>query len=184
MGAIDRSMTLVELATLISEALEGAGITSTLSGGAVVSIYTHNEYESYDLDFITSERNSAIAHALAPLGFQHQPGTRAFVHPDTDYFAEFPPGPLGLGETVLDHKDATVIETGYGRLRILTPTQSAMDRLSAYIAWNDGQAFDQAVMLAKRHELDWGALARWAEREGAEAPLIDKVRARAARRSG
>lgn len=119
MSTIDRTTTLVELATLISEALEEAGITSTLSGGAVVSIYTLNEYESYDLDFITSERNSAIARALAPLGFHHQPGTRAFIHPDTEYFAEFPPGPLGLGETVLDHQDAAVIETGYGRLRIL-----------------------------------------------------------------
>ncbi len=184
MGTIDRRTTLVELATLISEALEAAGITSTLSGGAVVSIYTLNEYESYDLDFITSERNSAIARALAPLGFQHQPGTRAFMHPDTDYFAEFPPGPLGLGETVLDHKEATVIETGYGRLRILTPTQSAMDRLSAHIAWNDGQAFDQAVMLAKRHELDWSALTRWAEREGADTSLIDRLRERAGRATG
>lgn len=46
MSTIDRTTTLVELATLISEALEVAGITSTLSGGAVVSIYTLNEYES------------------------------------------------------------------------------------------------------------------------------------------
>lgn len=114
MSTIDRTTTLVELATLISEALEAAGITSTLSGGAAVSIYTLNEYESYDLDFVTSERNSAIARALAPLGFRHQPGTRAFTHPDAEYFAEFPPGPLGLGETALDHQDAAVIETGYG----------------------------------------------------------------------
>ncbi|MBN2405124.1 MAG: hypothetical protein JXE06_06040 [Coriobacteriia bacterium] len=181
MSTVDRTTTLVELATLISEALEGAGIASTLSGGAVVSIYTRNEYESYDLDFITSERNSAIARALAPLGFHHQPGTRAFIHPDTEYFAEFPPGPLGLGETVLDHQDAAVIETGYGRLRILTPTQSVMDRLAAYIAWSDGQALDQAVMIARNHELDWSALAGWAEREGADASLIARVRARAGR---
>lgn len=181
MGKIDRTTTLVELATLVSEALEDAGITSTLSGGAVVSIYTLNEYESHDLDFITSERNSTIARALAPLGFRHQLGTREFTHPDTDYFAEFPPGPLGLGETALDHQDAAVIQTGYGRLRILTPTQSAMDRLAGYVAWGDGQALDQAVMIARHHELDWSALAQWAEREGADASLIPRVKARAER---
>ncbi|TDB37829.1 MAG: hypothetical protein D9V44_07205 [Actinobacteria bacterium] len=100
MSGIDHTATLLELATLVSEVLERAGIVSTLSGGAAVSIYTKNEYESHDLDFVTSERNSTIACALAPLGFESEPGTRAFSHPDTDYFVEFPPGPLGLGETV------------------------------------------------------------------------------------
>jgi hypothetical protein len=131
MGRIDHTTTLLELAGLVAGALERANITSTLSGGAVVSIYTDNEYESHDLDFITSERNSEIAVALAPLGFKSEPGTRAFSHPDTDYFVEFPPGPLGLGETVIDHSDAAVMQTRYGRLRLLTPTQSTMDRLAS-----------------------------------------------------
>ncbi|MBN2823467.1 MAG: acetate--CoA ligase family protein [Coriobacteriia bacterium] len=178
MDRINRNTTLVELATLVSEALEAANVTSTLSGGAAVSIYTLNEYESHDLDFITSERNSTIAQVLAPLGFQCQPGTREFTHPDTDYFVEFPPGPLGLGETTIDHEDAVVIQTGYGRLRILTPTQSVMDRLAGYVAWGDNQALDQAVMIARHHELDWGDLALWAEREGAAASLINRVKVR------
>jgi hypothetical protein len=38
------------VAALVSTALEAAGISAVLSGGAVVSIYTHNEYESADLD--------------------------------------------------------------------------------------------------------------------------------------
>ncbi len=166
---------------MVSEALERANITSTLSGGAVVSIYTHNEYESHDLDFITSERNTTIAQALTPLGFRHEPGTREFTHPGTDFFVEFPPGPLGLGETVIEHSDAAVIQTGYGSLRILTPTQSAMDRLAGYVAWGDNQALDQAVMIARHHELDWPALTQWAEREGADAALISRVKARAGR---
>ena len=56
MGTIRGQTTLRELAALISQALERAGITAALSGGAAVSLYTQNEYESYDLDFVSSER--------------------------------------------------------------------------------------------------------------------------------
>lgn len=181
MVRIDHTTTLLELAALVSQALEQFNIASTLSGGAAVSIYTDNEYESYDLDFVTSERNSTIARALAPLGFESEPGTRAFHHPGTEYFVEFPPGPLGLGETIIDHKDAVVIETAYGSLRILTPTQSVMDRLASYLAWHDNQAFDQAAMIAKHHELDWEAIGRWARAEGADASLVSRVKERAGR---
>ncbi len=181
MGSIDHTTTLLELATLVAEALERAGIVSALSGGAAVSIYTENEYESHDLDFVTSERNSTIASALAPLGFTSEPGTRAINHPDTDYFIEFPPGPLGLGETVIDYQDTVVLESAFGRLRILTPTQSAMDRLASYIAWRDNQAFDQAVMIARYHDLDWESISRWVDNEGADAALVERVKNRAGR---
>ena len=41
----------VELAALVSQALEAAGIKATLSGGGAVSVYTDNKYKSRDLDF-------------------------------------------------------------------------------------------------------------------------------------
>jgi hypothetical protein len=47
---IDEHTSLKELAAIVSEALENAGITATLSGGAAVSIYSDNKYESEDLD--------------------------------------------------------------------------------------------------------------------------------------
>ena len=50
---ISESTTLVELAAIVSETLEQAGIVATLSGGAAVSIYTENRYLSEDLDFVT-----------------------------------------------------------------------------------------------------------------------------------
>jgi hypothetical protein len=43
---------LEELAQYTYAGLEQAGIDVTLSGGACVSIYTHNAYQSYGLDFI------------------------------------------------------------------------------------------------------------------------------------
>jgi murein DD-endopeptidase len=50
---ITETTALIELATLVSEALERAGIVATLSGGAAVSIYSENRYLSEDLDFVT-----------------------------------------------------------------------------------------------------------------------------------
>ena len=53
MAEITSSTSLEELAAIISQALEVAGILATLSGGAAVSIYTNNRYQSEDLDFVT-----------------------------------------------------------------------------------------------------------------------------------
>jgi hypothetical protein len=179
MSPINRSTTQEELAALITAALDDAGIRGTLSGGAAVSIYSENEYESVDLDFITSARNDAIAKALEPLGFRHESGKREFIHPGTDYYAEFPPGPLAFGETVVAVSKTALLETAFGSIRIVTPTQSVMDRLAHFVAWHDNQAFDQAAMVARRNDLDWGALEEWARNEGAPADILDRLRAKA-----
>lgn len=42
------------LTVIVSDTLEKAGIIATLSGGAAVSIYTDNPYQSVDLDFATT----------------------------------------------------------------------------------------------------------------------------------
>ncbi len=43
MAAIDRSTTPQEIAALVSQALQSAGIPATLSGGAAVALYSENE---------------------------------------------------------------------------------------------------------------------------------------------
>jgi hypothetical protein len=176
---VDRETSLEEMAALVSQTLERAGIQATLSGGGAVSMYTENEYESYDLDFVTSERNTVIAKVIEPLGFRHRAGTREFRHPDSDYYVEFPAGPLSFGETIVPNAAAATLQTVFGPIRIVTPTQSVMDRLAAYVAWKDNQAFDQAVMIAHRHPLDWSALREWAGRERVDPHVIDRLRKRA-----
>lgn len=66
---IGRDTSLRELAVLVSQALERAGITATLAGGGAVVVYSENEYESCDLDFVTSRGAREIVSAIAPLGF-------------------------------------------------------------------------------------------------------------------
>ena len=59
-----------DLACLIYEALKNSGIDAILVGGACVSIYSENRYQSYDLDFVTYEELKTIEKALKKLRFQ------------------------------------------------------------------------------------------------------------------
>ena len=179
--AIDSNTSLEELAALISHALEAAGIPATLSGGSVVTIYSENEYQSVDLDFVTSEGRAALRSAIEPLGFYPSGNVRQFEHPHTDWFVEFPTGPLSFGDTYVDHCDVPPRDTDYGPLRIITPTQSVMDRLAAFWYHNDPQTWDQAIMVTKHQNVDWKILYAWAESEGQDRSDIDRLRKRANR---
>ena len=90
---IDEGTSLVELAAIVSEALENAGITATLSGGAAVTIYSDNKYQSVDLDFVTAALVDDLTAALEPLGFVRagRPRLSVFEHPKAKWYLEFPP---------------------------------------------------------------------------------------------
>ena len=90
MSSITPDTSMLEIAVLVSEALEAAGISAVLGGGGAVSQYSDNEYMTTDLDFITIERNKTIAPVVAKLGFTLE--GKDFHHPKSRYFLEFPPG--------------------------------------------------------------------------------------------
>lgn len=176
---INGRTTAVELAARVSQVLEAAGITATLSGGGAVSVYTENEYESQDLDFVTSEQRGRLATALEPLGFTLAGDRRHFAHPDTEFFLEFPAAPLQFGNRVVQHDDIPRRDTPWGPLRVITPTLCVMDRLAAYWHWHDRQSWDQAVMVARHHQVDYDALVTYAREEGAPPGDIRKLETQA-----
>ena len=49
---IEPTTSVNDLALIVGGALEEAGVIAILTGGAVVSIYTENQYQSFDLDFV------------------------------------------------------------------------------------------------------------------------------------
>lgn len=180
MEQISESTTIEELAGIVSATLEGAGISAVLSGGAVVSIYTNNEYESGDLDFISPASTSSLAEAMGSLGFVRR--GRTFSHPRTALFVEFPAGPLAIGDQLIRPTEVAEKQTAAGTLRLLTPTQCVMDRLAAYFHWNDLQSLDQAVMVASSQAIRLARLEEWAKRERASEKLEIFKRHLAARR--
>ena len=177
---ISAKTTAVELAALVSLALEASGIPATLSGGGAVSIYTQNLYQSKDLDFVSSERRDRLAEALSPLGFELASDRRHFAHPATSLYVEFPPDLLQFGNKDVSHKDVPVMETEWGPLRVITATHSVMDRLAAYWHWNDRQSWDQAVLVARHASIDYEELLSYAKGGGVDVADVTRLQAEAA----
>jgi hypothetical protein len=168
MPEITEQSSLEEVAAIVSDALDDAGITATLSGGSAVTIYSNNQYRSRDLDFVTSAMVADLEPVLKRLGFEHTgvPRLSQFSHPKVEWYVEFPPSPLTFGHLHVNPKDCAVIELPVGKLRIITPTQSVMDRLAAAYAWKDAQSRDQAILVAAEQDIDWEALEVWFANEG------------------
>lgn len=175
---ITETSSLPEIAVIVSEALQRAGITATLSGGSAVTIYTQNDYLSNDLDFVTSAMIHELEPVLKSLGFVHTgvPRLSQFSHPKVKWYLEFPPSPLAFGHLFADPKDCALLDLPVGRLRIITPTQSVMDRLAAAFAWKDPQSREQAMMVAARQKIDWKALGEWFANEGESQDEFERFR--------
>ena len=157
-------MNMSELAAYVCSHLLCNGIEVVLSGGACVSLYTAGQYVSYDLDFIEnlSSGRRKLKKILEQIGF-HEEG-RYFKHPETDYFLEFPPGPLAVGDE--PPQQISILTFATGQLKALSPTDCLKDRLSAYYHWNDRQCLEQAILIAKSQEVDISEVERWSKGEG------------------
>lgn len=166
MAEITANTSLPELASIVSQTLMAGGVEATLSGGAAVSIYTDNRYQSKDLDFVSSAAQQTLAALIRPLGFVETDSRRLFAHPQAQWLLEFPPGPLGFGWLVVDSSKLESLNTAWGPIRIISPTLCVMDRLAAYLHWRDRQCWEQAVWVAQRHEIDWADLRSWSSQEG------------------
>lgn len=176
MAEISEATSIEELAVIISEALEAAGIIATLSGGGAVSIYSNNAYMSHDLDFVTLEDSKNLLKAIAPLGFVQCRVKRFFEHPRTEWLVEFPAGPLGFGERDVDERSINLLQTKHGALRVITPTLCVIDRLAAYFHHCDRQCWDQAVMVCRSCSVDWDDISNWAKNERPEFKEVEKLR--------
>lgn len=163
---ITRETTLPELAAIVYGHLAKHGISATLTGGAVVTIYTSNRYESGDLDFISPNDHKHILEVMKLIGFEpHPPASKNLSHSESEFTVEFPGrvNMIGGSLEVVDHQ----VEIDGVKIRMLSPTQSVMDRLAAYIAWKDPQGLDQAEWICERHPVLFEKIKKWAEAEGA-----------------
>ncbi|OFZ79019.1 MAG: hypothetical protein A2583_14900 [Bdellovibrionales bacterium RIFOXYD1_FULL_53_11] len=153
---------LAALCAIICEALQYAGIDAFLSGGAVVSIYTENRYESFDLDFITIADRRKIHEVMVRLGFARTE-SRLYAHPKSKYAVEFPGAAFLIGDQPI--RDFAKLKLPQGTLKLLTPTDCVKDRMAAYFHWSDRQALNQAVAVAKSHPIDVADIEAWSKRE-------------------
>ena len=72
MTEVHEGLSVEDLAALVCSTLERHGVHVVLSGGSVVSIYSDNAYQSYDLDFIQTGLARTTNPAMEELGFTKQ----------------------------------------------------------------------------------------------------------------
>lgn len=161
MTSITRALRREYVAAIVCQALSNHGIVVVLSGGSVVSIYSENEFESFDLDFVRTGLPQKVDEVLLGLGFSKQ--GRHWVNPNTDFWVEFPAGPVAIGDTLIS--DFAERETPFGTLRLLGPTECVMDRLAWYFHNGDLECLEQAVAVARRNPIDLKRVAEWATKE-------------------
>lgn len=162
-------LNIKELACIIHNALKDQGIEAILVGGACVSIYSHNRYQSYDLDFVTYENLKLIEKVLTKIGFKRL--GRCFSRSDCPYIIDFVNPPVAIGKSYI--RNFKTLKTAKGSLQLLTPTDCVKDRLSSYIHWDDQQALEQALIVAESHQIDLDDILNWAKAEGSYKKKID-----------
>ncbi len=156
-----RDISLQDLASLVYEKFRQHNLSSILVGGACVSIYSHNEYQSYDLDFITYDDMKLISKALSELGFVKE--GKHYFHPQCPFFIDFVSPPVAIGNEPVNH--FSTIKGTLGSVKLLTPTDCVKDRLSNYYHWDDQQSLEQAVLVAQDQEIDIQKIKKWSEGE-------------------
>jgi len=156
-------MSMEELAAYVCSKLAEEGIETVLSGGSCVQIYSKGKYTSDDIDLIDrfNGGHTLIKKVMFEMGFKEH--NRYFVHDDTEWFIEFPRGPLGVGDAPVNDIATRKEETGI--LRLLTPTDCIKDRLAAYYHWDDPQSLEQAVWVAEKNTFDIVSIEEWSRKE-------------------
>lgn len=178
MKEISEQTTREELAAIVVSKLAEHKISAILVGGSVVSIYTNNKYESYDLDFVSPADHRRITAAMEELGFKAK--GKDFLHPNTQLTVEFPARQLGIGDDYPIQAEGQRVVDGV-TVTMLSPTQSIMDRLAGYFHWNDMQNLDQAVWIAQAlpDQVSIERIIEFAKRERSEEKLkvfLDRLR--------
>jgi hypothetical protein len=158
-----KDISLKDLAGYISEELRKDGIDLILVGGACVTIYSKNRYQSYDLDFITYEDLRKIKKALNKHGFEYI--SKHFIRPGCPWIIEFVSPPIAIGNEPIHH--FSNVKTKMGTIKMLQPIDCVKDRLASFYHWNDRQGLEQALDVCHEiQDIDFEELKQWSKGEG------------------
>ncbi len=169
-NTISKNLGRLEFAAEIVKQLKLHNITCVLVGGSCVSIYTNEKYVSDDLDFISPYSQSSITKALEEIGFRKD--GRYFIHDNSNFYVEFPSGPLSIGNRISVKSEGVQKVSGV-EVHMFSPTQSVMDRLAAWYHWKDRRSLFQAIAIAKNNDVDLLEIEKWSEEER-ESELYQK----------
>lgn len=156
-----------ELWKYIATELARNDIDVILVGGAVVSIYSEGAYKSGDLDFVINDfSRKKLGEVLGSLGFIQK--GRHFKHPEcTHLFIEFATFPVSIGDDYNITPDEVRSEDQI--IKIFSPTDCVRDRLASFAYFEARECLDQAVMVSKKHAVNFGKIKKWCVDESIES---------------
>lgn len=137
----------VEVPPRLTEAFRFLHVEPVLVGGSAVQVWTGERegiFQTGDLDFITHISKMDLVKA----GIEVEPSGR---HALVDGIPiEFPSGPLGAGDLILDPKQDTLLvpTTDGAVVRCIRPEACALDRLGQVVGWGERSAYLQALAVA------------------------------------
>lgn len=129
-------------------------------------IHSGGDYESEDLDYIiqAAPTQKTLDDAMAGIGFRRK--VDQYFHPRSDFFIEFPRGPLSIGADI-DISPAKLRLRGT-LVHALSATDSCRDRLAAFYHWSDRQGLEAAVAIALRNRVNLKKIREWSAAESAQ----------------
>lgn len=143
---------IVDLAAMLAKHLQHHGVEVVLVGGLAVEIYTENLYLTKDIDMVNTnyKKPSYLNKVMGEFGFSKH--GRVYINETTNITVEFPSGPLAVGNNLITN--TTVAKTKQGEIPILHVRDVVIDRLAAFIHWQDRQSLVQAVGVMLKHNLE------------------------------
>lgn len=163
-----KTISLEDLAGFLSDELRKKGIEVILVGGACVTVYSQNRYQSFDLDFVVYEDMKKVRSGLKELGFREK--NKYFQHPDCKWFVEFVSSPVAVGKEIIS--DFQFVKVPTGTIKMLRVEDSVKDRLASYFYWNDRQGLEQALNICAESRVDLNEIKNWAIKEGFEDKFL------------
>jgi hypothetical protein len=142
---------------LVAAHLAESGISVVLVGGAVVSVYSNDAYQSGDLDFVREALfiRQDVESVMAAIGFEKR--HRHFVHQECSHlFVEFVSGPVGIGDDTQITPDT--VDVDGVTIKLLSPTDCVRDRLAGFIHYGTRDMMNQAVLVARSNSVDWNTI--------------------------
>ena len=125
-GLKDISERHLEIAAILTEALQTVGVHPIVVGGAAVEFFTGGEYATGDLDLIAPEGRE-LAVVMSALGFEKR--GKSWTHEAKSIFVEFPSPVLRSNEEWI------VCRHGNVDIRIVSPEDLVVERLRSYKFW-------------------------------------------------
>ena len=117
----------LEIAAILTEALQTVGVHPIVVGGAAVEFFTGGEYATGDLDLIALEGRE-LAVIMAALGFEKR--GKSWTHEARSIFVEFP------SPTLRQYEDWIVVRMKNVDVRMVSPEDLVVERLRSFKFWN------------------------------------------------